>query len=47
MDFIEQLLEKLREFGQKLIEVLLGAEPESEAEAIPIPVDDRAQRRYR
>ena len=47
MDFIEQLLEKLRELGQKLIEILLGPEAESEAEAIPIPVDDRANRRYR
>lgn len=49
MKYIEQLLERLRELGQKLIEVLLGPErePEAEAEAIPIPVDDRQYRRYR
>lgn len=47
MDYIEQLLDKLREWAQKLIDVLLGPEAEPEAEAIPIPVDDRQARRYR
>ena len=47
MDYIEQLLDKLRDLAQKLIEVLLGPEAEAEGETIPIPVDDRQRRRYR
>ena len=47
MDYIEQLLDKLRDWAQKLIEILLGPEAEPETEAIPIPVDDRQRRRYR
>ena len=47
MDYIEQLLDKLRDIAQKLIEALLGPEAESEREAIPIPVDDRQRQRYR
>jgi len=47
MDYIEQLLDKLRDLAQKLIEVLFGPEGEAEREAIPIPVDDRQNRRYR
>ncbi|MGF1591397.1 MAG: hypothetical protein ACFCU7_19575 [Pleurocapsa sp.] len=46
MDYIEQLLDKLRDLAQKLIEVLLGPETEPEREAIPIPVDDRQRHRY-
>ena len=41
MDYIEKILEKLREWADKLIEILLGPEPEPEGELIPIPVDDR------
>lgn len=47
MDYIEQLLDKLRDLAQKLIEILLGPDAEPEREAIPIPVDDRQRRRYR
>ena len=47
MDYIEQLLDKLRDLAKKLIEVLLGPEPEAEREPIPIPVDDRQGGRYR
>jgi hypothetical protein len=46
MDYIEQLLDKLKEWAQKLIEVLLGPDAEPEGELIPIPVDDR-HRNYR
>ena len=46
MDYIEQILDRLKDLAQKLIEVLLGPQAEPEREAIPIPVDDR-QRRYR
>jgi hypothetical protein len=46
MDYIEQVLEKLKEWAQKLIEILLGPEPEPEADLIPVPVDE-PRRRYR
>ena len=46
MDYIDQILDKLKDLAQKLIEVLLGPEAEPERETIPIPVNDR-QRRYR
>ena len=39
MDFIDRIIEKLRELAGKVIEALLGTEPEPEAELIPIPVD--------
>jgi len=45
MDFIDQVIEKLREIARKVIESLLGPEPEPEAELIPVPVDDRYRRR--
>lgn len=45
MDFIDQVIEKLKEIARKVIETLLGPEPEPEAELIPIPVDDRYRRR--
>ncbi|MEM8830670.1 MAG: hypothetical protein AAGE96_15115 [Cyanobacteria bacterium P01_G01_bin.19] len=47
MDYIEQLLDKLRDLAQRLIDVLLGPEVEPEREVIPIPVDDRRSRNYR
>lgn len=46
MDYVEKVLEKLKEWARKLIETLLGPETEPEVEPIPIPVDDRT-RRYR
>ncbi len=47
MDYLEKLLEKLRELAQKVIEVLSGPEVETEPELIPIPVNDRRSRKYR
>jgi hypothetical protein len=41
MDYIEKVLEKLKDWARKLIETLLGPEPEPEPELIPIPVNDR------
>ena len=41
MDYIEQLLDKLRDWAQKLIDILLGPDVEPERETIPIPVNDR------
>ena len=37
MDFIDTLLDKLKELTQKIIDALLG--PEVQPELIPIPVD--------
>lgn len=47
MDYIDEILEKLKDLAQKLIEMLLGPEAEPEQETIPIPVDSRQGRRYR
>jgi hypothetical protein len=44
MDYLEKLIEKLRELAQKLIDVLLGPEAETEPELIPIPVNGRDRR---
>jgi hypothetical protein len=41
MDYIENILDKLKEWARRLIEALLGPEAEPEPEPIPIPVDDR------
>lgn len=45
MDYIDKILEKLKDMARKLIEILLGPEAEPERETIPIPVDS-GQRRY-
>jgi hypothetical protein len=42
---IAKVLDKLREWVKKLIEVLVGPEVEPEPELIPIPVRDRNIRR--
>ena len=44
MDYIEKVLEKLKEWARKLIETLLGPEAEPEPEPIPIPVNERSRR---
>ena len=38
MDYIEQILEKIKEWTRKLVEALLGPDVEPEPEPIPIPV---------
>lgn len=45
MDYIEKVLEKLKEWTRKLVEALLGPQAEPEPEPIPIPVSDRSCRR--
>ncbi len=45
MDYIEKVLEKLKEWARKLIETLMGPEPQPEPEPIPIPVNDPGRRR--
>jgi len=47
MDYIEKLLEKLKELAQRLIETLLGPESQPEPELIPIPVEESHLRRRR
>ena len=47
MDYLEKLLDKLKEWAQKLIEVLSNPEGEPEPELIPIPVKDTRHRNYR
>ncbi|AFZ50853.1 hypothetical protein [Dactylococcopsis salina] len=47
MEYIEEALEKLKEWSRKLIELLLGPEMEPEAEPIPIPVEERGSGQYR
>jgi hypothetical protein len=46
MDYLEKVLEKLKEWARKLIETLLGPEPEPEGELIPIPVNDPQRRQH-
>jgi hypothetical protein len=38
MEAIEKILDKLKEWAQKLLEALTGEEAEPEMELIPIPV---------
>ena len=45
MDYIEKVLEKLKEWARKLIETLLGPETQPEPEPSPIPVDNPGRRR--
>lgn len=45
MDYIDRILEKLKEWGRKLIEALLGPDTQPEPEPIPIPVRDPERRR--
>lgn len=40
MDYIEKALEKLREWIDRVIDTLLGPEPQQEPELIPVPVDE-------
>ncbi len=44
MNYIDKILEKLKEWAQKLIENLLGPQAQPEPELIPIPVNDRRRR---
>ena len=46
MERIGKIIEKLKEWAQTLIDVLLGPDSEPEPELIPIPVKDNTRRRY-
>jgi hypothetical protein len=41
MDYLEKVLEKLREWADRVIEILVGPQAEPEPELIPIPVNER------
>jgi hypothetical protein len=45
MDYIQKLLEKVKEWAGKIIEALLGPEAQPEPELIPVPVRDSNRRR--
>ncbi len=45
MDYIDNALDKLREWIDKVIDALFGPQTQPEHEPIPIPVDDRNQGR--
>jgi hypothetical protein len=45
MEFVEKILEALKNIARRVIETLLGPEVEPEPELIPIPVRDRPYRR--
>lgn len=47
MDYIDNLIDKLKEWARKIIEALLGPEAEPEPELIPIPVPVNEKRRHR
>jgi hypothetical protein len=41
MDYIEKVLERIKELARRIIDALLGPEGQPEPELIPIPVNDR------
>ena len=45
MDFIEDILDTLKELARRIIEALLGPEMQPEPEPIPIPVNEPGRRR--
>ncbi|NJL02393.1 MAG: hypothetical protein HC910_18200 [Spirulinaceae cyanobacterium SM2_1_0] len=47
MDYLDQVLEKLRDWARRLVETLFGPQTESEPELIPIPVDEPQRRQSR
>ncbi len=45
MDYVDKVLEKIKELARKLIEALLGPDVQPEPEPIPVPVNDSKRRR--
>ncbi|MFB2875781.1 MULTISPECIES: hypothetical protein [Floridanema] len=45
MDLIEELLETLKEWARKIMDLVLGPQAEPEPEPIPIPVEEPYRRR--
>lgn len=46
MDYIEQILEKIKEWTGKLVEALLGPDIQPEPEPIPVPVENLERQRW-
>ncbi len=44
MDYLDKVLEKVKEWARKLVEAILGPEAQPEGELIPIPVKDSPRR---
>ncbi|MGB8700092.1 MAG: DNA topoisomerase I [Thermosynechococcaceae cyanobacterium] len=44
MEYLEKILDVLKDLASKVIDALLGPRPETELEPIPIPVRDRSYR---
>jgi hypothetical protein len=44
MEYLEKILDALKNLARKVIDAVLGPEPEPELEPIPIPVRDRSYR---
>jgi hypothetical protein len=40
MDYIDKVLEQLKDWARRIVDALFGPEPEPEPELIPIPVDN-------
>jgi len=45
MEYIDRILEKLKEWARELIDALLGPAAQPEGELVPIPVDEPRRRR--
>lgn len=45
MDYIDNLIDKLKEWARKIMDALLGPEAEPEPEPIPVPVNEPRRRR--
>lgn len=45
MDYIDNLIDKLKEWARKIMDALLGPEVEPEPEPIPVPVNEPRRRR--
>jgi hypothetical protein len=44
MEYLEKVLEALKDLARRVIDAVFGPESESELEPIPIPVRDRSYR---
>lgn len=45
MDYIEKVLEQIKDWARRIVEAILGPEAQPEPEPIPVPVRDRIPQR--
>lgn len=45
MDYIEKVLEQIKDWARRIVEAILGPEAQPEPEPIPVPVHDRIPHR--